>query len=97
MREIAAGPSIRPTGRHRNDNPELQETRAVRIGLYALLYPLLFAVCVVSSTIVPAFAQTGKYVPLKETIRAFEEILAGKHDDKPEQAFYMKGGIEEVK
>ena len=39
----------------------------------------------------------GKYVPLDETIRAFEEILAGKHDDKPEQSFYMKGGIEEVK
>jgi F-type H+/Na+-transporting ATPase subunit beta len=38
----------------------------------------------------------GKYVPLKETIRGFEEILEGKHDDKPEQAFYMKGGIDEV-
>lgn len=38
----------------------------------------------------------GKYVPLKETIRGFKEILEGKHDDKPEQAFYMKGGIEEV-
>lgn len=38
----------------------------------------------------------GKYVPLKETIRSFKEILEGKHDDKPEQAFYMKGGIEEV-
>jgi len=38
----------------------------------------------------------GKYVPLKETIRGFREILEGKHDDKPEQAFYMKGGIEEV-
>jgi len=39
----------------------------------------------------------GKYVPLKETIRGFKEILEGKHDDKPEAAFYMKGGIEEVK
>ncbi|MBI5654673.1 F0F1 ATP synthase subunit beta [Candidatus Uhrbacteria bacterium] len=38
----------------------------------------------------------GKYVKLEDTIRAFEEILEGKHDDKPEQAFYMKGGIEEV-
>lgn len=38
----------------------------------------------------------GKYVPLKETIRGFKEILAGKHDDKSEQAFYMKGSIEEV-
>lgn len=40
---------------------------------------------------------TGKYVPLAETIRGFREILDGKHDDKPEQAFYMKGGIDEVK
>ncbi len=39
----------------------------------------------------------GKYVSLKETVRGFAEILSGKHDDKPEQAFYMKGGIEEVK
>jgi F-type H+-transporting ATPase subunit beta len=39
----------------------------------------------------------GKYVTLKETIRGFKEILDGKHDDKPEQAFYMKGGIEEIK
>lgn len=39
----------------------------------------------------------GKYVPLKETIRGFKEILEGKHDDKPENAFYMVGGIDEVK
>lgn len=39
----------------------------------------------------------GKYVPLADTIKAFAEIIEGKHDDKPEQAFYMKGGIEEVK
>ena len=38
----------------------------------------------------------GKYVKLEDTIRGFEEILQGKHDDKPEQAFYMKGGIDEV-
>jgi len=39
----------------------------------------------------------GEYVPLKETIKAFQEILAGKHDDKGESAFYMKGGIDQVK
>jgi len=38
----------------------------------------------------------GKYVSLKETIRGFREILEGKHDSKPEQAFYMKGTIDEV-
>lgn len=39
----------------------------------------------------------GKYVPLTDTISAFEEILSGKLDDLPEQAFYLKGGIDEVK
>ncbi|MFW5789844.1 MAG: F0F1 ATP synthase subunit beta [Bacillota bacterium] len=38
----------------------------------------------------------GKYVPLEETIKGFKEILDGKHDDKPEEAFYMVGGIDEV-
>ena len=39
----------------------------------------------------------GKYVSLAETVRGFGEILDGKHDEKGEQAFYMKGGIDEVK
>ncbi|OGD28924.1 MAG: F0F1 ATP synthase subunit beta [Candidatus Aminicenantes bacterium RBG_19FT_COMBO_59_29] len=38
----------------------------------------------------------GKYVPVEETVRGFQEIVDGKHDDKPEQAFYMAGPIEEV-
>jgi F-type H+-transporting ATPase subunit beta len=38
----------------------------------------------------------GRYVPLKETIRGFSEILDGKHDDLPEQAFLMVGAIEEA-
>lgn len=38
----------------------------------------------------------GKYVRLEDTIRSFEEILEGKHDDKNEDAFYMKGAIEDV-
>ena len=38
----------------------------------------------------------GKYVKLKDTIRGFQEIVEGKYDDLPEQAFYMCGGIEEV-
>jgi F-type H+-transporting ATPase subunit beta len=38
----------------------------------------------------------GKYVTTKETIRGFKEILEGKHDDVPEQNFYMKGGIDEI-
>ncbi len=39
----------------------------------------------------------GKYVKLADTVRGFKEILEGKHDEKPEQAFYMKGGIDEVR
>lgn len=38
----------------------------------------------------------GKYVKVSDTVRGFREILDGKHDDKPESAFYMKGNIEEV-
>jgi len=38
----------------------------------------------------------GKYVKLEETIRGFKEIVEGKHDELPEQAFYMVGGIEEA-
>ncbi|MFP3866916.1 MAG: F0F1 ATP synthase subunit beta [Desulfobacteraceae bacterium] len=38
----------------------------------------------------------GKFVSMPDTIRGFQEILEGKHDDLPEQAFYMVGGIEEV-
>ena len=39
---------------------------------------------------------SGRYVPLPDTIRGFKEILEGKHDDLPEQAFYMIGKIEEA-
>jgi F-type H+-transporting ATPase subunit beta len=38
----------------------------------------------------------GRYVTRQETVRGFGEILDGAHDDKPEQAFYMKGGIDEI-
>jgi F-type H+-transporting ATPase subunit beta len=38
----------------------------------------------------------GKYIPIKETIRGFREILEGKHDDIPEQLFLFAGGIDEV-
>ena len=38
----------------------------------------------------------GKYVKLKDTVRSFKEIVEGKHDDLPEQAFYMVGSIEEA-
>jgi F-type H+-transporting ATPase subunit beta len=39
----------------------------------------------------------GKYVSLEDTVKSFKDVLEGKYDDLPEQAFYMVGGIEEVK
>ena len=38
----------------------------------------------------------GKYVPIKETIRGFKEIIEGKHDDIPESAFLFAGTIDDV-
>ena len=40
---------------------------------------------------------SGKYVSLEDTVRSFKEVLEGKHDDLPEAAFYLVGGIEEAK
>src|SRR5579859_253035 len=44
-----------------------------------------------------AFTGTpGEYVPIAETIRGFDELIAGKHDDVPERAFFLKGTIDQV-
>ena len=40
--------------------------------------------------------RAGRYVPIAETVRGFREILEGKHDDLPEEAFYMVGTIDEA-
>lgn len=45
----------------------------------------------------PFTGREGKYVAIEDTVLGFKEILDGKHDSKSETAFYMKGGIEEVK
>ena len=45
----------------------------------------------------PYTGREGKYVKIAETVKGFKEILAGKHDSKSENAFYMVGGIEDVK
>lgn len=45
----------------------------------------------------PFTALVGKYVKIEDSVRGFKEILEGKHDAKSENAFYMVGGIEEVK
>ena len=44
----------------------------------------------------PFTGRPGRYVPVRETVRGFNEILDGKHDDLPEQAFYMVGTIEDA-
>ncbi|MBM3948478.1 MAG: F0F1 ATP synthase subunit beta [SAR202 cluster bacterium] len=44
----------------------------------------------------PFTGQPGRYVPIKESVRGFKEILEGKHDALPEQAFYMVGTIDEA-
>ena len=44
----------------------------------------------------PFTGMKGKYVPLKETIRGFQEILSGKHDGIPESMFLFAGGIDDV-
>jgi F-type H+/Na+-transporting ATPase subunit beta len=48
-------------------------------------------------SVAEAFTGTkGKYVKLSDTVRSFKEVIDGKHDELPEQAFYMVGGIDEV-
>ena len=70
-----------------SDEDKLTVTRARKIQRF-LSQPFFVA---------EAFTGTpGKYVPLKETIRGFKEIISGKHDDLPESAFYMVGTIDEV-
>jgi len=44
----------------------------------------------------PFTGQKGELVSLADTVKGFREILEGKHDDKPEVAFYMVGGISDV-
>ena len=70
-----------------SDDDKLTVTRARKIQRF-LSQPFFVA---------EAFTGTpGKYVPLKETIRGFKEIISGKHDNLPESAFYMVGTIDEV-
>ena len=44
----------------------------------------------------PFTGRAGKYVKLEDSIRSFREVLEGKHDDLPEQAFFLQGDIEDV-
>ena len=40
--------------------------------------------------------RAGKYVKREDTVKGFKEILEGKYDGKPEEAFYLKGSIDEI-
>lgn len=71
-----------------SDEDKLTVSRARKIQRF-LTQPMFVAE--------PFTGREGKYVPIAETVRGFKEILEGKHDSKPETAFYMVGGIDEVK
>ncbi len=71
-----------------SDDDRLTVSRARKIQKY-LSQPFFVAEAFTGSE--------GKYVKLEDTVRGFREILDGKHDDKSEQMFYMKGSIDEVK
>jgi F-type H+-transporting ATPase subunit beta len=70
-----------------SDEDKLTVTRARKIQRF-LSQPMFVAEAFTS---IP-----GKYVPIKETVRGFKEILEGKHDDLPEQAFFMVGNIDDA-
>lgn len=70
-----------------SDEDKLTVARARKIQRF------LSQPCTVAETFT---GHPGKYVKIQDTIRAFKEILEGKHDDKSEANFYMKGGIEDV-
>ena len=70
-----------------SDEDKLTVSRARKIQRF-LTQPMFVAE--------PYTGRPGKYVPIDETVRGFAEILEGKHDDKNEMSFYMKGTIEEV-
>jgi len=71
-----------------SDEDKLTVARARRIQRF-LSQPMFVA---------EAFTgQEGRYVSVRDTVRGFKEILEGKHDDLPEQAFYMVGQIEEAR
>ncbi len=71
-----------------SDEDKLTVARARRIQRF-LSQPMFVA---------EAFTgQEGRYVPIRDSVRGFKEILDGKHDDLPEQAFYMVGQIEEAR
>jgi F-type H+/Na+-transporting ATPase subunit beta len=44
----------------------------------------------------PFTGRKGKYVKVADTVRSFKEVVEGKHDEIPEQAFYMQGSIDDV-
>jgi len=70
-----------------SDEDKLTVSRARRIQRF-LTQPMFVAE--------PFTGRAGKYVSIEETVRGFAEILEGKHDDKNEISFYMKGTIDEV-
>lgn len=71
-----------------SDEDKLTVSRARKIQRF-LTQPMFVAE--------PFTGRPGKYVSIEETVRGFKEILEGRHDNKPEMAFYLVGSIDEVK
>ncbi|HLD17966.1 MAG TPA: F0F1 ATP synthase subunit beta [Patescibacteria group bacterium] len=72
---------------------ELSEEDKLTVARARRIQKFLSQPCSVAETFT---GRPGKFVRLADTVRGFKEILEGKHDQVSEQAFYMKGGIEEI-
>src|ERR687883_1438345 len=69
----------------------------VELGIYPAVDPLASSSRILDPRIIGReHYDTAKYVKLEDTVRGFRELVDGKHDDLPEQAFYMVGTIEEA-
>ena len=84
-----------PAGHHRDSRHRRALRRRQADGVAGAQDPAVPVAAVLRGGAVHR-ADPGKYVAIADTIRGFKEILEGKHDAIPEQAFYMCGGIEEV-
>src|SRR6266576_1993490 len=93
LRVALSGLTVAEYFRDAEGNDELPEEDRVTVARARKLQRFLSQPFFVASQFT---GRDGKYVPVAETIRGFKEIVDGKHDGLPEQAFYMMGTIDEV-
>ena len=93
-RPPASAPFPSPTGRRRRP-PRFPRDRCA--DLWNSPLPVVYTRTITDPDGgVRLTGRPGSYVTIEETVRGFKEITEGLHDDKPEQAFYMMGPIEDV-